>query len=250
MTTIIWSFRNRTDCLKKSIESANKTCPDDVKFILVDGASSDESHKEIRTFCSAITNRKICICETFYRTTCQEAWNLGIMLSDTRHLIISSSDVVFNPGWYEAISEPLLAGRKYVLLQNHAVFGINRSLISEIGFFDENFKHGAHVDVDFMIRASEAGIYPQIVDNNGFYLHDEENISYKDRIKKEDPDKLNINSSENEKIFKNKWETTWQGWDIFKDTDIELPHPPTNIKQVKRKIKETDFHPAYMERTC
>jgi len=246
-TTVIWSFRNRSSVLLKSIKTANDTCPQSVKFYLIDGASTDETHKELRKYCSELT-RKICICETFYRTTCQEAWNLGIMLSDTRYVAIASSDIVFKPGWYEALFNALQSGHKYVLLNNHAVFGLDRALIKEVGFFDENYGHGAHVDVDFMIRASEKGVYPFNVGNNNYYIHDEENLSYIDRVKNESEDRLRIDSPENEKVFMKKWASSWTGWDIYKGQNVDLPHPPTSIKMVNRMIPEIDCHPIYTQK--
>ena len=54
--TIVWSFRNRIDVLKKSILSADKTTPKNVNFCLVDAASTDETIKELRDFCNKIDN--------------------------------------------------------------------------------------------------------------------------------------------------------------------------------------------------
>jgi len=245
--TVIWSFRNRLPVLSKSIKTADETCPKNVKFFLADGASTDETHKELREFCSKL-DRKICICETFYRTTCQEAWNLGIMLSDTRYVIIVSSDVVFKSGWFEVISNAFQAGNKYVCIFNHAVFGLDKNLIKRIGFFDEDFGHGAHVDVDFLIRASEENIYPYIIKNKNYYIHDEENLSYVDRIKEETENRLRMDNPENEKRFMKKWASVWPGWEIYKGKNVDLPHPPQNIRVVKRMMPEIDYHPAYIKK--
>ena len=95
MLTLIWSFRNRIDILKQSIETAHTCSPISVNFCLVDAASTDETIKELREFVNKIEGRKIRICESVYRTTLPQAWNLGIMLSNTRYVAFASSDVLF-----------------------------------------------------------------------------------------------------------------------------------------------------------
>jgi endo-1,4-beta-mannosidase len=82
--TIVWSFRNRFNLLKRSIKSADETTPKNVNFCLVDADSSEETIHELRDFCNQFKDRKIRICESSYRTTLSEAWNLGMMLSSTR----------------------------------------------------------------------------------------------------------------------------------------------------------------------
>ena len=59
MLTLIWSFRNRIDILKQSIETAHTCCPVSVDFCLIDAASSDESIRELRTFVNSIPDRNI-----------------------------------------------------------------------------------------------------------------------------------------------------------------------------------------------
>jgi hypothetical protein len=47
---------------------------------------------------------------------------------------------------------------------------------------------------------------------------------------------------------KGKWKSNWQGWEIPSKNNRELPHPPTNINQVTRLIKEIDPHPFYTKK--
>ena len=68
--TIVWSFRNRLELLKRSIKSADETTPKSVNFCLVDASSNDITIKELRVFCNTIENRKIRICESAYRICC------------------------------------------------------------------------------------------------------------------------------------------------------------------------------------
>lgn len=251
--TIVWSFRNRINLLKRSIKSADETTPKNVNFCLVDADSSEETIRELREFCNTISDRKIRICESSYRTTLVEAWNLGIMLSSTDYVVFTSSDIHFlNNTWFDVILLGIKNKSKYLLLENHSVFLIKKDIIPVIGWFDENFGLGPHFDVDFMIRASEKGILIDNYPTNGSYSHnsfEEESNTFHndlnliDRVSNQIEDRLPMNDLFNEKIFKNKWQSTWCGW-----TTISTPHPPTRITQVKRITPEIDPHPFYTKK--
>ena len=133
--TLIWSFRNRIDVLIRSIQTADATCPKDIPFMLVDADSEENSIKQLREFLNTIIDRKIRVCETDYRTSLSEAWNLGMMLTDSRYVVFSSSDVEFlNGGWHEKIKNGVSNGFEYVLIENHAVFLFDVSMFQPSGF--------------------------------------------------------------------------------------------------------------------
>jgi len=247
--TLIWSFRNRLEQLSKSIQTADSTVPKHVDFCLVDAASNPKMLNSLKSICQSISERNISICESMYRSSLSEAWNLGMMLTPNRYVMFSSSDVVFNKSqWFTVLVDQLKQGEKYILLQNHAVFALDKAIIPEIGWFDERFGIGAHLDTDYMIRASEAGISVKLLPNDGYYVHDEENISYVERVKDLDPDRLPIGNYENEKYFMKKWQSSWLGWEKLKGTGMDLPHPPTNISVCKRGLCDIDPHPIYTEK--
>lgn len=251
--TIVWSFRNRISLLKRSIKSAEETTPKDVNFCLIDAASSDKTIKELRDFCNTITDRKIRICESAHRTTLSEAWNLGIMLSPSKYIIFASSDIHFlSPRWFDLIKIGINNGSRYLLLQNHSVFMIDKSIIPIIGWFDENFGLGPHFDVDFMIKASEKGIEVNNYYEDGIYSHNSSDevsnsfhndVNVNDRVSKNIEDRLPMNDITNELVFKAKWASSWEGW-----TPKSTPHPPTHISQVKRLTPEIDAHPLYTKK--
>lgn len=244
--TIVWSFRNRFDTLKKSILSAHKFSPLNVDFCLIDAASNDNTIKNLRELCNSIEGRKIRICESSYRTTLSQAWNLGMMLSDSRYIIFSSSDVIFiNSGWVEALTETIInQGSEYVLIDNHAVFGFDKKAILKMGWFDEFFKLGPHFDTDFMIRASENGVHFGILPNADYYRHGEDDDT-KQRLTEDCGDRLPMNDKINEDIFRAKWFSSWPGWVPISEDFKNLHHPPTHISQVTRRVPEVDPHPAY-----
>lgn len=246
--TVIWSFRNRIDVLKRSITTADQTCPKNINFCLVDASSDESTIKELREFCNTIKDRKIRIAESAYRSSLSEAWNLGMMLSDTRYVIFSSSDVEFiTPTWFGLLNDAMKQGLEYILLENHAVFGVDKKAIPKMGWFDEGYKVGPHFDVDFMIRASENNVKFGILNNRGYYKHGHDELEIeKDRVSISDDDekvkdRLPMNDKFNENYFKKKWQSDWEGWHNWS-------HPPTHISQVKRQFPEIDPHPEYTKK--
>lgn len=247
--TIVWSFRNRLDVLINSIKSADENFPKDVNFCLVDAASTDETIKNLRIFLNTIEDRKVRVCESAFRTNLSEAWNLGMMLSDTRFVIFSSSDVIFKSKnlFPEMIHAHKQTRSKYLLVDNHAVFMLDKKILPIIGWFDEDFVPGPHFDCDYMIRASEKGVQINIMSNAGFYTHGDTEEESIQRSSTEVPDRLPMHDFTNDKIFKNKWHSNWPGWEPFKN-QAHKPHPPTHISQVVRKLPEIDPHPVFTKK--
>jgi hypothetical protein len=247
--TIVWSFRNRLDVLINSIKSADENFPKEVNFCLVDAASSEETIKNLRKFLNTITDRKVRVCESAFRTNLSEAWNLGMMLSDTRFVIFSSSDVIFkSKDLLPALIDVQKQTRsKYLLVDNHAVFMLDKKILPIIGWFDEDFVPGPHFDCDYMIRASEKGVQVNIMGNANFYTHGDTEEESIQRSYSEVPDRLPMHDFTNDKIFKNKWQSNWPGWESFKN-QAHKPHPPTHISQVARKTPEIDPHPIFTKK--
>jgi len=245
----MWSFRNRLPELKKSITTAHNTCERSAEFHLVDAASEDATLKELRSLCSDF-DRKIRISESSYRSSLSEAWNLGMMMTDCRYVIFASSDVVFlNYGWHSDIMASLRQGYQYVLMESHSVFGFDKKAIPKIGWFDEQFAIGPHFDVDFMIRASETGVSLANIKNNNYFTHIGLPGSYMERIKNPLENYLPMNDFTNEYVFNGKWASSWPGWKSAFEAGLDdVPHPPTNIRQVTRLKPEIDPHPVYTEK--
>jgi glycosyltransferase involved in cell wall biosynthesis len=246
--TVVWSFRNRPEVLKKSIETADRFSPKNINFCLVDGASDDEVIKDLRLFCNEIEGRKIRICESAYRTSLAEAWNLGMMLSETRYVIFASSDVVFKSDWcFTVLKRAFDQGGEYVLVGNHAVFGIDKKAIPKMGWFDEGFVNGPHFDVDYMIRANENKVQFGIAGINHSYEHSDTAEESIERSTKGIKDRLPMDTLDNEIYFQKKWQSSWAGWKNHLD-QVDKPHPPTTISQVTRMFSETDPHPSYTKK--
>lgn len=246
--TLIWSTRNRTDIFKKSLISAHKYFPNEVQFLIVDAASNEEHLEDIRVLLSdQLHERKTFMIESPKRITVSQAWNLGMMLADTDFFIFASSDVDFRSEKlfrrfqleYERTKSP------YILAGNHSVFMLHKSIIEIIGWFDEKFGLGPHFDTDFMLRASEAGCDPTSIPAEGMYLHGDTDEETLERTTSEVANRLPMNTLENEMYFKEKWESSWPGWEHYRD-QVSKPHPPNHISQAKRKLPDIDWHPSYL----
>ncbi|HRI34941.1 MAG TPA: glycosyltransferase family A protein [Saprospiraceae bacterium] len=246
--TLIISYRNRIKELCNCLTTAFTTSNID-KVILIDAASNKETNTELQEFRLKWSKKSIRIVESFYRSSLSEAWNLGVMLSDTRYVVFASSDVNFlKSGWKEVFEESFNKSQQYVLIYNHAVFGLDKKLITKIGWFDEGFGIGPHFDCDYMIRASEAGVLPSFVGDAGLYEHGDDLIISEKRATSEVEDRLPMNTIENEQYFKSKWSSSWPGWVGHYNPAIGFPHPPTSIHGLTRLKAEIDPHPFYTQK--
>lgn len=235
--TLCWSFKNRPKIFLNSLYSADRFFPRDVKFLLVDGGSDQDTLKDVRNACNRL-DRECRIIEAG-KNSLWEAWNYCLLFSDTRYVIYSSSDVFFlRSGCLEYIQEKVKEKFEYILCGNHAVFCLDKQAVAKIGFWDESFKNGPHADCDYMIRASESGV-SLLCGENHWYIHGDSPEETIKRVSSEVEDRLPMNSFENEDYFKLKWggNWTWRG-----QNTNNLPHPPTHISQVTRKLTEPQYN--------
>lgn len=243
--TLIWSARNRTQVLAKSIETADKTFPKDVKFLIIDAASEAKHLNSLGCYRTTLS-RDIRFVESPKRITLSQAWNLGMMLADTDFFIFASSDVEFlsDKLFPRLVREYYRTKSPYILVDNHSVFMLHKSVLHAIGWFDESFVLGPHFDTDYMLRAQEVQLPIANVPNLNTYTHSDSDEDTILRCTTDVPDRLPMNDFTNDTVFKNKWETSWPGWEPFA-TQVHKPHPPNQISQVTRKIQELNWHPGY-----
>ncbi len=243
--SLIWSWKNRLEIIKNSVYTAHFYIPPEIQFILVDGGSTRENRKELRKFCDLL-DRDIVFVEG-NGNTLWRAWNIGLDVAKTRYCVFASSDVVFNrSGLITALDESLLDGYKYCLVDNHAVFMMDRAIIPKVGLFDENFINGPHADCDYLIRVTEAGV-PWRCIHNSFYKHEDTPQETIQRTTFSVVDRLPMNTFENENYFRSKWKTDWPGWKDYVN-QVHKPHPPISISQVTRIVDEVNWNPSLTHR--
>ena len=236
--TLVCSFKNRYKNVWDLADSADDYLHNDVRFLFVDGGSDYSELKKIRShlLTPEMFDREIKILECEPNSLVQ-AWNYGFLHSNTRYIIFASSDVVFYAdGCIEYIMGKIKEGCQYILVENHAVFCIDRAALPKMGVFDEGFNNGPHFDCDYMIRASEAGIKIEC-GPNAWYNHSDTAEESKQRLGEGIEDRLPMNDLHNERWFKEKWKSNWPGWENAPNP-LNLPHPPTSIGQVNRLLPE------------
>lgn len=104
-----------------------------------------------------------------YKSGMAELWNWSIILSPTDWVLICNDDVTFNPGWLTYLEETI-ASNKYLLIElfHYGAFCIHKSLILEIGWFDERLTGFGFEDNDMMLRISEAGLKDRVDTSHDF----------------------------------------------------------------------------------
>lgn len=242
--TLVCSYKNRIEQLEDMVDSADRCLPVEVQFLLVDGGSTYKTLRHVSNIRDRF-NRHIRFldCEP---NTLWQAWNYGYIHSSTRYVIYTSSDVVFqNRGILDYFKFRLNEGYQYILAGNHAVFCVDKAALPKMGMWDEEFNNGPHADCDMLIRASEANIKIDYGPNN-WYTHGDTPNESKERLSSSVEDRLPMNTLDNEKHFKSKWESNWPGWENAPDP-LNLPHPPTHISQVKRRRMDHCPYPSYVE---
>jgi hypothetical protein len=261
--TLAWSFRNRPEVLEKSIMTAHSTCPIDVDFLLIDAASNKETIKYIQDVISYLPERKIRLCESFYRSSLGEAWNLALILSNTQNVIFASSDVYFTgPMWFNFLREIKNETQaKYILMDNHALFMIDKALVPIVGWYDESFSIGPHFDTDYYIRLLEKEIFIVGIPNNELYTHgNEPEIEFmRNNIAPGEDDTLiqdmlPMKVPENDKYFYTKWRPIfYTKEDMRQIHEMQLyaeclPEVINNYQLVERMLPEIDPHPLYTQK--
>ncbi len=88
-----------------------------------------------------------------------KAWNLSLILSSTRYNLICNDDILFKyTNTFEQILNKHQEGHAIIAAaENLSGFSIDKKLIGEIGWFDENYLH-AWEDIDFKFRLERNNI--------------------------------------------------------------------------------------------
>lgn len=130
--------------------------------------------------------------------------------------VILNDDIRLFDGWLEAFQEVakipeagVIGGKGMIRDGNHIPFYftyIKKELIEKIGFLDERFEMGEWEDVDFCVRAIDAGF--KIAETNSYHVfHDVSKTLSTLTVEQQARRKLN------KMKFKEKWrDTRWDLW--------------------------------------
>ena len=249
--TLGCSYKNRVSQLETMVKTADMYLPTDVNFLLIDGGSSYENILRLRKTISEDIgfDREVRFLDSSKNSLVQ-GWNYGLIHSDTRYVIYTSSDVVFHTnGIVDYFQSKIKEGYEYILAGNHAVFCLDKAAIPKMGMWCEEYRNGPHFDTHQLIKASEGNVKIDFGTNN-WHNHGDTSEESRLRLKTDQKDRLPMNDFHNEKVFKSIWETDWLGWEEYVKNNpnfTNLPHPPISINQVKRNFPEICPYPYFME---
>lgn len=157
------------------------------------------------------------------------AWNKLIMLSPTPWIILSSDDLSYQEDWFDKLKHSINNNESktyhYSLSwpMTFSSFCIHKKLISEIGWFDENFLTAYYEDEDWYLRIREH-----------FLSESETNLSYEEIIpflkcvSRKPHENTSYNSVPNYLYFRLKWKLNEGGAKLRTRENI----------RVKRRINE------------
>jgi len=231
--SIVIPVFNQLYFTKISLESLQKTIPDDVKIIVIDNGSTDGTGEYLATL------HGVRVMRNSDNLGCACAWNQGVNTTQSEWVVISNNDVIVSPGWLEGllsfaeevgadvVSPAIREGEyNYDIVQyskdfiermacvsrigvaQGVCFMVRRYVFERIGLFDENFKIGQFEDADFFRRAKIAGF--TLITTGRSFIHHFSSIT-QDSIRKDES--MKPYESENRMYFRRKWKLTW--WKRF-----------------------------------
>ena len=88
------------------------------------------------------------------------SWNQGIVMSNTRFVVLSGDDLRFDSAWLQSLIERLNQGPAPTTISlseptRYSAFCIDKSTIPEMGWFDHNFSRVYYEDEDWFLRTQE-----------------------------------------------------------------------------------------------
>lgn len=250
----VWNQLKSTDaCLKSVLQ--NTHC--EYSLIIVDNGSNSKTKQFLEDLRDRIQERRVTLVRNETNQGFVKAANQGIRVSTAEYICLLNNDTIVTSGWltelmHLASKYPKLGvinpssnnlGQKisfgksleeyaasfasntgeYVELMSCIGFCmlIKRSLIGEIGVFDEVYGMGNFEDTDFSMRTKEKGYL--CVRAQGAYVYHKENTSFKvfGRYPRE--------FEKNRKIFESRWGKAKRVLFAIEDTSEE--------KNVKLKVK-------------
>lgn len=102
--------------------------------------------------------------------------NLSIILAPTDWVLLCNDDMTFNPGWLDYLDKKIVEGQhKLITLFSYGAICFHKSMILQVGWFDERFQAGGYEDNDYQLRVQEAGL-KHLVDMSHDFIRREGNV--------------------------------------------------------------------------
>lgn len=164
----ITTFKKRFDSLKRMVDFIRK-CDQDIPIIIgingeVDEDFDDGYRKKVLNLCSSHKN----IYPFFFQEfrSLAKIWNNLVIFSKSEHNFIMNDDIIFDEtqNFIRHLENVLLSNKDlgfFTVNGSFSHFMISKTLLDEIGYFDERFLLHGEEDGDFVFRYIERnGNYP------------------------------------------------------------------------------------------
>jgi len=218
--SIILPTRHRINLLKKCVDSIWSTSSEENRPLLTILHDSPDDYSECeytKTLLCSSVNRII----VPHKSSLSQLFNLGIIFSPTDWFFLTQDDVVFYNGWIEYLDERIKEGKfKQIHLLHYGGVCIHKSLILQIGWWDERIPGFGCEDNDWSLRMKESGLFYLIDRSKNFVF-----------MKHFPPSGGRWKRGESHQFMEKKWKRSAQ-WE----------------KPAFRMLPEIDWYPLYTQR--
>tara|TARA_R110000772_G_scaffold249530_1_gene363785 strand:- start:22920 stop:23804 length:885 start_codon:yes stop_codon:yes gene_type:complete len=142
--------RNRPKTVVKLVNNIKETVKKiEYDILIIDDKSANENRLR---FNDELKDPNVFILDMPVKSSCSRLFNLLMMFSNNRYVVIMNDDMKLLDNWEEAFINTINLGHEYILFLNHGLFLIDLLNIHKVGFFDENFLGGGYEDMDMLTR--------------------------------------------------------------------------------------------------
>lgn len=163
-------------------------------------------------------------------------WNLAVLYAACEHVVIANDDIEFEDGWRSKV-EAALQDHDHVNMayptSRWGCFATSKSVVRELGWFDERYMGIYYEDEDWWLRLQEAGKRVTSID---VARHDG-TLRAADR--KAHGTVLDLDPAVNQAAFLAKW----QPWTGGEGKPLGMKGAIDGCKRVTRALPEPEWHP-------
>lgn len=161
ITICIVTFRQRAHLIKKLIDQIRNSVPEEVDILLAVNGNNEELmpdnyRQEMLDLCKQYPNIYPIVC-TQYKSL-SKLWNTMVIFSQTEYNFIICDDVVYeNPDTLDIIANYIEDTGSEFFTINHQFshFVVTKTLLHQLGYFDERFIGHGEEDGDMVHRYIE-----------------------------------------------------------------------------------------------
>ncbi len=145
--TVCFCTRNRIGDLTNAIVSLDNTSCFNFPIVVIEDCA-DQKFRDTKLS----SRNSLNIIEIPRRSCMSFMWNLSIISTNTKYVLICNDDIIFLRGWVDLIIKDISDGADISILNNYSCFLLDKKTILTIGYFDERFSSGGFEDIDHIMR--------------------------------------------------------------------------------------------------